>query len=122
MPLVALAWARSGDKGDHSNIGVLARSPELLPYLREALTASAVASWMRHTLDPERGAVKRWELPGLHGFNFLLEHSLGGGGIASLRMDPQGKAFAQQLLSFPVPVPPGVAAQWQAQAATGGAA
>jgi hypothetical protein len=122
VPLIALAWARSGDKGDHSNIGVMARSPELLPYLRDALTASAVAAWMRHTLDPEKGCVKRWEVPGLHGFNFLLEHSLGGGGIASLRMDPQGKAFAQQLLSFPVRVPAALAATLQTQATEGGAA
>lgn len=105
LPLVALAWARSGDKGDHSNIGVMARSAEYLPFIREALTADAVAAWMAHTLDREKGAVKRWSVPGLNAFNFLLEHSLGGGGIASLRMDPQGKAFAQQLLSFPVPVP-----------------
>lgn len=69
-----------------------------------ALTEDAVAKWMAHTLAPETGRVTRWALPGIHGFNFLLEHSLGGGGVASLRIDPQGKAFAQQLLDFPVPV------------------
>jgi hypothetical protein len=68
-----------------------------------------VADWMRHTLDPEKGRVTRWALPGFHAFNFLLEHSLGGGGVASLRIDPQGKAFAQQLLEFPVPVPSALA-------------
>ncbi|RMJ04080.1 hypothetical protein DOQ08_01400 [Marinobacter litoralis] len=104
-PLVRLAWARSGDKGDHSNIGVIAREAEFVPYIQAALTEEAVAEWMAHTLNPESGKVTRWALPGLNAFNFLLEHSLGGGGIASLRIDPQGKAFAQQLLEFPVPVP-----------------
>ncbi|MCH8498014.1 MAG: DUF1446 domain-containing protein [Marinobacter sp.] len=105
VPLVTLAWARSGDKGDHSNIGVIARRAEFLPYIDAALTEQAVAKWMAHTLNPDTGKVTRWPLPGLHAFNFLLEHSLGGGGVASLRIDPQGKAFAQQLLEFPVPVP-----------------
>ena len=105
VPLIKLAWARSGDKGDHSNIGVIARRPAFAPYIAAALTEHAVADWMRHTLDPEKGKVTRWSLPGFHAFNFLLEHSLGGGGVASLRIDPQGKAFAQQLLEFPVPVP-----------------
>ncbi|MCK7551419.1 acyclic terpene utilization AtuA family protein [Marinobacter goseongensis] len=102
--LVDLAWARSGDKGDHSNIGVIARHPDFVPFIAAALTESAVAEWMAHTLNPETGRVTRWALPGFHAFNFLLEHSLGGGGVASLRIDPQGKAFAQQLLEFPVPV------------------
>ncbi|MGB1951955.1 MAG: acyclic terpene utilization AtuA family protein [Marinobacter sp.] len=102
--LVDLAWARSGDKGDHSNIGVIARHPDYVPFIEAALTESAVAEWMAHTLNPETGRVTRWALPGFHAFNFLLEHSLGGGGVASLRIDPQGKAFAQQLLEFPVPV------------------
>jgi len=106
--LVDLAWARSGDKGDHSNIGVIARNPEFVPFIEAALTEEAVAKWMAHTLNPETGKVTRWALPGFHAFNFLLEHSLGGGGIASLRIDPQGKAFAQQLLEFPVPVPSGL--------------
>jgi hypothetical protein len=105
VPLIKLAWARSGDKGDHSNIGVIARDPEFLPFIEAALTEQAVAQWMSHTLNPESGKVTRWAMPGLHAFNFLLEHSLGGGGVASLRIDPQGKAFAQQLLEFPVPVP-----------------
>ena len=105
VPLIKLAWARSGDKGDHSNIGVIARDPEFLPFIEAALTEQAVAQWMSHLLNPESGKVTRWAMPGLHAFNFLLEHSLGGGGVASLRIDPQGKAFAQQLLEFPVPVP-----------------
>ena len=106
VPLIALAHGRSGDKGDHCNIGILARQPDYLPLIGAALTEAAVAKYMAHTLDPVRGRVQRWLLKGPVGFNFLLEHSLGGGGIASLRPDPQGKAFAQQLLAFPVPVPP----------------
>lgn len=113
VPLVKLAWARSGDKGNHANIGVIARQPEYVPYMRAALTETAVAQWMQHVLDPASGKVTRWELPGLQAFNFLLENSLGGGGIASLRIDPQGKAFAQQLLDFPVPVSSAIAQSLQ---------
>ncbi|MGC8097628.1 acyclic terpene utilization AtuA family protein [Metapseudomonas otitidis] len=105
VPLIRLAVARSGDKGNHSNIGVMARRPEYLPWIAEALTPEAVVDWMAHVLDPQTGRVQRWYLPGTHSLNFLLENALGGGGVASLRIDPQGKAFAQQLLEFPVPVP-----------------
>ena len=105
VPLIKLAWGRSGDKGNHSNIGIISRKPDYLPYIREALTSTGVAGFMQHTLDDESGKVSRWELPGINAMNFLLENSLGGGGVASLRIDPQGKAFAQQLLEFPVPVP-----------------
>lgn len=102
VPLVKLAYARSGDKGDSANIGVLARKPEYLPYIRAALSTEAVAQWFAHRAA---GPVHRWDLPGVHGLNFLLEQALGGGGMASLRIDPQGKAYAQMLLDFPVPVP-----------------
>lgn len=104
VPLIRLAYARSGDKGNHANIGVIARKPEYLPFIRQALSSNAVAEFMTHVLDSENGDVQRWELPGFNAFNFLLRNALGGGGIASLRIDPQGKAFAQQLLEFPVPV------------------
>ncbi|MFZ6046512.1 acyclic terpene utilization AtuA family protein [Pseudomonas sp. CR3202] len=109
VPLVTLAVARSGDKGNHSNIGVMARKPEYLPWIAEALTPEAVVDWMGHVLHPQIGRVARWYLPGSHSLNFLLENALGGGGVASLRIDPQGKAFAQQLLEFPVPVPQALA-------------
>ncbi|MGY2376652.1 acyclic terpene utilization AtuA family protein [Pseudomonas sp. SDO524_S393] len=105
VPLVKLAVARSGDKGNHSNIGVIARAPEYLPWIAEALTPAVVVDWMSHVLDPLHGRVERWYLPGSHSLNFLLENALGGGGIASLRIDPQGKAFAQQLLEIPIAVP-----------------
>lgn len=111
VPLIKLAWARSGDKGDHSNIGVIARKPEFLPYIRDALTTANVAQFMKHVLNHESGKVSCWELPGIYALNFLLEHSLGGGGVASLRIDPQGKAFAQQLLEFPIPVSADIAAE-----------
>jgi hypothetical protein len=111
VPLIKLAVARSGDKGNHSNIGVMARKPEYLAWIAAALTEASVAEWMQHTLDPQNGKVTRWYLPGSHSLNFLLENALGGGGVASLRIDPQGKAFAQQLLEFPVPVPRALAEQ-----------
>ncbi|VXC01111.1 conserved hypothetical protein [Pseudomonas sp. 8AS] len=105
VPLIKLAVARSGDKGNHSNIGVMARKPEYLAWIAAALSEGAVAEWMQHVLDGQTGKVSRWYLPGSHSLNFLLENALGGGGVASLRIDPQGKAFAQQLLEFPIPVP-----------------
>lgn len=106
VPLVKLAVGRSGDKGDHSNIGVIARKAEYLPYIRAALTAEAVAGHFAYLL---KGEVQRWELPGTNSFNFLLRHSLGGGGVASLRIDPQGKCHAQMLLDYPIPVPAALA-------------
>ncbi|WP_019456603.1 acyclic terpene utilization AtuA family protein [Acinetobacter sp. GG2] len=105
VPLIEIAHARSGDKGNHSNIGVIARKAEYLPWIRAALTEQVVASYMQHVLDAKKGRVIRYELPGLNALNFILENALGGGGIASLRIDPQGKAFAQQLLDMPVKVP-----------------
>ncbi|MGH8450238.1 acyclic terpene utilization AtuA family protein [Pseudomonas sp.] len=109
VPLVKLAVARSGDKGNHSNIGVIARAPEYLPWIAETLTPEVIVDWMSHVLDPLHGRVERWYLPGSHSLNFLLENALGGGGIASLRIDPQGKAFAQQLLEIPIAVPQHIA-------------
>jgi hypothetical protein len=109
VPLFKLAVARSGDKGNHSNIGVMARRAEYLPWIAEALTSAVVVDWMKHVLDPVHGRVERWYLPGTHSLNFLLENALGGGGVASLRIDPQGKAFAQQLLEIQIPVPQQIA-------------
>ncbi|EXC25606.1 acyclic terpene utilization AtuA family protein [Acinetobacter sp. 809848] len=105
VPLIEIAHARSGDKGNHSNIGVIARKADYLPWIRAALTEETLASYMQHVLDAEKGRVIRYELPGLNALNFMLENALGGGGVASLRIDPQGKAFAQQLLDMPVKVP-----------------
>lgn len=102
VPLVQLAWGRSGDKGDSANIGIIARQPEFLPYIRAAITDEAVARWFAHLVH---GTVRRYDLPGAHALNFMLHEALGGGGIASVRMDSQGKAYAQMLLDHPVPVP-----------------
>ena len=102
VPLVRLAWARSGDKGDISNIGVIARAAALLPLLRAQLTEAAVASWLQHLV---KGRVTRYELPGIHAFNFVCEQALDGGGMASLRNDPLGKGMGQILLSLPIRVP-----------------
>jgi hypothetical protein len=102
VPLIALARGRSGDKGDSANIGVLARRPEFLPAIREALTPTAVRDYLAHYV---LGTVERFEWPGLSGFNFLLRQSLGGGGMASLRHDAQGKALAQILMDIPVAAP-----------------
>ena len=102
VPLVAIAWARSGDKGDDENIGVIARDPRFLPLLREQLNPHTVREWFAHLV---LGAVERFEAPGLHALNFVLHQALGGGGSASLRSDPLGKSFAQMLLDFPVSVP-----------------
>jgi len=96
------AHGRSGDKGDSANVGILARDPRWLPLLRAQLTAEAVGRYFAHLV---RGEVTRYEWPGLHGFNFVLKQALGGGGVASLRHDPQGKAYAQMLLDFPLVVP-----------------
>jgi hypothetical protein len=106
VPLIRLALARSGDKGDHANIGVIARKSEYLPWIGAALTAEAVRDYFAHVLAGGReGKVERWVLPGTMSFNFLLHHALGGGGAGSLRTDPQGKYFSQMLLEFPVTLP-----------------
>lgn len=101
VPLYRLAVARSGDKGDKANIGVIARKPEYLPCLRAALTPAFVGRYFSHVT---RGEVERFDLPGTHAMNFLLHESLDGGGVASLHLDPQAKTYAQVLLDAPIPV------------------
>ena len=102
VPLFALACARSGDKGDSVNIGVIARRPDLVPVLRAHLTEDRVRDYFGGLV---LGPVERFELPGTGAFNFLLKGALGGGGTSSLRNDPQGKTFAQMLLDIGVEVP-----------------
>jgi hypothetical protein len=104
VPLIRLAWARSGDKGDISNVGVIARRPEWLPLLRAQLTPQRVHDWLGHLVH---GSVTRYDLPGIHAMNFVCTQALDGGGMASLRNDPLGKGMAQILLSMPVRVPAG---------------
>ena len=102
VPLIRLAWARSGDKGDTSNIGVIARRPEWWPLLRAQLDAARVAAWLAHLVE---GPVTRYEVPGIHAFNFVCEQALGGGGMSSLRNDALGKGMGQLLLALPLRVP-----------------
>ncbi len=102
-----IAYTRSGDKGDHANIGVAARSPAAYAFLREALTPAVVRA---RFADLVRGEVERFELPGLRAFNFLLHHALGGGGTLSLRVDHQGKTLGQGLLGLELDVPADVLA------------
>ncbi len=102
VPLIRIAHGRSGDKGDISNIGIVARRPEWLPLIRDQVTEAAVAAWLAHLVQ---GRVTRYDLAGSHALNFVCEQALGGGGMASLRNDPLGKGMAQILLAMPVRVP-----------------
>jgi Acyclic terpene utilisation family protein AtuA len=102
VPLIALAVGRSGDKGNSANIGLIARKGEYLPWLRAALMEDVVRDWFAHHGVSK---VERYDLPGIHALNFVLHDALGGGGVASLRVDAQGKAFAQMLMDYPIPVP-----------------
>ena len=100
--LSELAVARSGDKGDSVNIAVIAREPRFVAPIARALTPERVADVFSHLV---RGAVTRYDVPGVGGFNFVLQQALGGGGAASLRNDPLGKAFAQILLAVELDAP-----------------
>lgn len=104
VPLVKLAWGRSGDKGNKSNIGIIARDAAYLPYIWAALDEGAIRHRFGHFIG-DNPALARFYLPGSHAMNILIEDALGGGGVASLRNDPQGKAFAQVLLDHPIPLP-----------------
>ena len=101
-PLGALAHARSGDKGDAANVGIIGRSAACHGWLAANLSAAVVSDWVR---DIAQGPVTRYEVPGLWALNFILERSLGGGGTRSLLLDPQGKTLAQGLLRRRVRVP-----------------
>ncbi|MTE16751.1 acyclic terpene utilization AtuA family protein [Nocardia sp. CT2-14] len=102
LPLIAIAYGRSGDKGDNVNIGIAARHPDFEPLIHAQLTVGRVGVYLNHL-----GAthIERFMLPGSHSVNFLLHNGLGGGGAASLRIDPQGKAAAQQLLDLHINIP-----------------
>jgi hypothetical protein len=102
LPLSALAVARSGDKGDLAHVAVIARKPQFAALIGEQITAEAVGRWFAHLA---RGPVTRYDVPGVHAFNYVLQEALGGGGAASLRNDPLGKTFGMVLLSHPVTVP-----------------
>ncbi len=100
--LLDLAHARSGDKGDTANVGLIALKPEYYPILEKEVTVDRVA---RHFQGMIKGPVERFELPNLWALNFLLHGALGGGGTISLKTDAQGKVVSTALLRMEVPVP-----------------
>jgi len=102
VPLLRLAHARSGDKGDTANVGLIALKPEYYPILEREVTATRVATHFRGVIA---GDVQRFELPNLHALNFLLHGALGGGGTLSLKTDAQGKVFSTALLRMQISVP-----------------
>jgi hypothetical protein len=102
VPLGRIAHARSGDKGDASNVGLIAETPELYEHIREQVTAAQVKEHFREVC---RGPVERYELPNILALNFILHDSLGGGGTESLKNDAQGKTHAQGLLTLEIDVP-----------------
>lgn len=106
VPLVQLAHARSGDKGNNANIGVIAYEEDLYPILVREVTAERVKA---HFGDWVTGTVERFELPNLHALNFMLYGALDGGGTVSLRTDAQGKVLSAALLRMEVEVDEDVA-------------
>jgi hypothetical protein len=102
VKLEQVAHARSGDKADGSNVGVIADSPEIYPVLLEQLTVERVREHFGRIC---RGRVERFEVPNLLALNFILHDSLGGGGTESLKTDAQGKTHAQGLLLLEIEVP-----------------
>lgn len=113
VPLIQLAWARSGDKGNKANVGVIARDPAYFPYIWAALTRESVAERFGHFIDggADPAKVEKYSLPGSHAVNFLIDAVLGGGGVASIRNDAQGKGYGQILLAHPVMIPAALAEQ-----------
>lgn len=106
--LVQLRWlshARSGDKGNTANVGLIALEPELYPLLVNEVTAARVARHFKGMVS----RVERFELPNLHALNFLLHDALDGGGTISLKTDAQGKVYSTALLRMEIPVPLAVA-------------
>ncbi len=102
IQLLKLAHARSGDKGDTANVGLIAFREEYYPLLVREVTAARVKEHFRGIC---KGEVERFELPNLGALNFLLHESLGGGGTLSLMTDAQGKTFSTALLRMEIDVP-----------------
>ena len=112
--LLDIAHARSGDKGDTANVGVIAMRPEWYPVIDRALTRERVAAHFRGVIT---GGVERYELPNLSALNFLLHGALGGGGTLSLKTDAQGKVFSTAMLRMVIDVPDDEAKRLQLPAA-----
>jgi acyclic terpene utilization AtuA family protein len=106
VPLISLAVARSGDKGNNANVGVIARTEDFLPWIKQSATEDRVKQWFGHVIE---GDVTRFDLPGMGGLNFLLTDCLGGGGTSTLHLDNLAKTYAQQLLALPIKVPSSLA-------------
>ncbi|HEX8454683.1 MAG TPA: hypothetical protein VF647_21565 [Longimicrobium sp.] len=106
IQLVHLAHARSGDKGDTANVGLIALRPEFYPHLVREVTPERVKE---HFAGIVHGGVERFELPNLEALNFLLHNALGGGGTVSLKTDAQGKVLSTALLRMEIEVPDEVA-------------
>lgn len=102
VKLLKIAHGRSGDKGNGSNVGIIARHPDIYPYLKENLTTDRVKEHMKYVC---KGDVERYELPNIGALNFILNESLGGGGTVSLKLDAQGKTHASQVLRMDMDVP-----------------
>jgi hypothetical protein len=102
IPLLDIAHARSGDKGDTANVGVIALEPRWYPILQRQLTLERVREHFRGEID---GPVERFELPNLHALNFLLHGALDGGGTLSLKTDAQGKVYSTAMLRMVLDVP-----------------
>jgi hypothetical protein len=102
IQLLQICHARSGDKGDTANIGLIARQPEYYPIIEKYVTAELVQEHFRGIV---LGKVERFELPNLGALNFLLHNALGGGGTKSLKNDAQGKTLAAALLRLEISIP-----------------
>jgi hypothetical protein len=102
VKLLKIAHGRSGDKGNGSNVGIIARHPEIYPFLKKELTADRIKEHMKNVC---KGEVERYELPNIGALNFILNESLGGGGTVSLKLDAQGKTHASQVLRMDIDVP-----------------
>ena len=110
LQLRYLAHARSGDKGDSANVGLIALEPQYYPILTREVTRARVASHFRGMVK----GIERFELPNLNALNFLLHGALDGGGTLSLKTDAQGKVYSTALLRMEVPVPPALARRLRA--------
>ncbi|MEO9887923.1 MAG: hypothetical protein ABJR05_01265 [Balneola sp.] len=102
VKLLKIAHGRSGDKGNGSNVGIIARHPDIYPFLKKELTSERIKEHMKYVC---KGEVERYELPNIGALNFILNESLGGGGTVSLKLDAQGKTHASQVLRMDMEVP-----------------